>query len=188
MLVGYNTNIPYKDKTYHVQTEDNGKNNPVIVTLLYSQGAILASKKTSYADIVSDHDYEHKVRELMKTQHKVMIKELIAGKYTCDQKAETEGKEEINAKVEVKAEVKEEVKAKAKVEAKAKVVVKKQEEAKKEEEVIKTSAVTDGSEEKEKQKIPMKNIQQHDAKVEAMDQLAKSLDDILLNYIMKRSK
>lgn len=158
MLVGYNTNIPYKNKTYHVQTEDNGKSNPVIVTLLYSQGAILASKKTSYADIVSAHDYEHKVRELMKAQHKIMIKELIAGKYTGDQKEQ----------------------------AKAKVKVEK--EAKKEEKVIKPTAVTDGSEQKEKQEIPLKNIQQHDAKEEAMDQLAKSLDDILLNYIMKRTK
>jgi hypothetical protein len=165
MLVGYNTNIPYKEKTYHVQTEDNGKKNPVIVTLLYSQGAILASKKTSYADIVSDHDYEHKVRELMKAQHKVMIKELIAGKYTGDQKAETEVKEEAKAKAEVQVKVKEKIKG-----------------------VLEPAAVADGSEQKEKQEIPLENIQQHDTKAEAMDQLAKSLDDILLNYIMKRTK
>jgi hypothetical protein len=173
MLVGYNTNIPYKEKTYHVQTEDNGKNNPVIVTLLYSQGAILASKKTSYADIVSDHDYEHKVRELMKAQHKVMIKELIAGKYTGDQKEE--------AKAVVKAEVKEqeETKEKAKVQVKAEEKLK---------ETLEPAAVTNVAEEKEKQEIPLENIQQHDAKAEAMDQLAKSLDDILLNYIMKRAK
>jgi len=173
MLVGYNTNIPYKDKTYHVQTEDNGKNNPVIVTLLYSKGAILASKKTSYADIVSDHDYEHKVRELMKAQHKVMIKELIAGKYTGEQK------EQAKAKAEVKVEVKEEAKEKAKVQVKVKEKIKG---------VLEPAAVTDGSEQKEKQEIPLENIQQHDAKAEAMDQLAKSLDDILLNYIMKRAK
>jgi hypothetical protein len=175
MLVGYNTNIPYKEKTYHVQTEDNGKKNPVIVTLLYSQGAILASKKTSYADIVSDHDYEHKVRELMKAQHKVMIKELIAGKYTGDQKAETEVKEEAKAK----AEVQEEVKEKAKVQVKVKEKIKG---------VLEPAAVADGSEQKEIQEIPLENIQQHDAKAEPIDQLAKSLDDILLNYIMKRTK
>jgi len=175
MLVGYNTNIPYKDKTYHVQTEDNGKNNPVIVTLLYSQGAILASKKTSYADIISEPDYERKVRELMKAQHKVMIKELIAGKYTGDQKEQ--------AKAEVKVEVQEESKEKAKVKAKVKVKVEEKIKG-----VLEPAAVTDGSEQKEKQEIPLENIQQHDAKAEAMDQLAKSLDDILLNYIMKRAK
>jgi len=173
MLVGYNTNIPYKDKTYHVQTEDNGKNNPVIVTLLYSQGAILASKKTSYADIISEPDYERKVRELMKAQHKVMIKELIAGKYTGDQK------EQAKAKAEVKVEVQEESKEKAKVKVKVEEKIKG---------VLEPAAVTDGSEQKEKQEIPLENVQQHDAKAEAMDQLAKSLDDILLNYIMKRAK
>ncbi len=173
MLVGYNTNIPYKDKTYHVQTEDNGKNNPVIVTLLYSQGAILASKKTSYADIISEPDYERKVRELMKAQHKVMIKELIAGKYTGDQK------EQAKAKAEVKVEVQEESKEKAKIKVKVEEKIKG---------VLEPAAVTDGSEQKEKQEIPLENIQQHNAKAEAMDQLAKSLDDILLNYIMKRAK
>ncbi|MFZ3121795.1 MAG: hypothetical protein WA104_00255 [Thermodesulfovibrionales bacterium] len=45
MLVGYNNNVTYKGKVYHVQTEDSGLNNPVIVTLLYFKGTILASKK-----------------------------------------------------------------------------------------------------------------------------------------------
>ena len=45
MLVGYNNNVTYKGKVYHVQTEDSGLNNPIIVTLLYIKGTILASKK-----------------------------------------------------------------------------------------------------------------------------------------------
>ena len=82
MLVGYNTNISYKGTVYHVQTEDSGVRNPHIITLLYDKGTILARKKTSYADIAETPDYEEKVRELMKEQHKVMIKELIHGKHT----------------------------------------------------------------------------------------------------------
>jgi hypothetical protein len=82
MLIGYNTNVPYKGTIYHVQTEDSGLKSPVIITLLYVKGTILASKKTSYADITSSPDYKEKVRELMKEQHKTMIKELIAGKHT----------------------------------------------------------------------------------------------------------
>jgi hypothetical protein len=84
MLVGYNTNVPYRGKTYHVQTEDNGLRNPVVITLLYYKGAILASKKVSYAEFTSDPDYKEKVRELMKEQHKTMLKELIRGNYTAD--------------------------------------------------------------------------------------------------------
>ncbi len=93
MLVGYNTNVPYKGKLYHVQTEDNGTKNPVIITLLYIKGTILASKKTSYAHLVSDPGCKEAVRGLMKEQHKTMIKELIRGVHTgpefpeapCDQ-------------------------------------------------------------------------------------------------------
>ncbi len=82
MLVGYNTNVPYKGSLYHVQTEDSGLKNPVIITLLYIKGTILASKKISYAHIASSPDYKEKVRELMKEQHKAMMKELISGKHT----------------------------------------------------------------------------------------------------------
>ncbi len=82
MLVGYNTNISYKGTVYHVQTEDSGARNPHIITLLYDKGTILARKKTSYADIADGPDFAEKVRELMKEQHKAMIKELIHGKHT----------------------------------------------------------------------------------------------------------
>lgn len=82
MLVGYNTNVPYKGVLYHVQTEDNGLRNPVIITLLYQKGVILASKKTSYADIAANPDYKERVRELMKEQHKDMMKRLIHGEFT----------------------------------------------------------------------------------------------------------
>ena len=94
MLVGYNNNVTYKGKVYHVQTEDSGLNNPIIVTLLYIKGTILASKKTSYSHLIGNKDIKKSVRELMKEQHKAMLKELIAGKYTGDE-AEEEKKEEM---------------------------------------------------------------------------------------------
>ena len=100
MLAGYNTNISYKGATYHIQTEDSGIKNPVIVTLLYSKGAILTSKKTSYANIVNDQDYKEKVKGLMKQQHKTMIKELLSGRYTGEfvtEESESEPHEEAEA-------------------------------------------------------------------------------------------
>jgi len=95
MLIGYNTNISYKDKIYHIQTEDSGLKNPVIATLLYSKGAILASKKTSYEHILDDPDFKEKVRRLMKVQHKIMIKELLSGKYTGEYTAEEVSEETV---------------------------------------------------------------------------------------------
>lgn len=84
MLVGYNTNITYKGNVYHVQTEDSGLKNPVIITLLYIKGTILSSKKTGYAQIAASPDFKEKVREIMKEQHKNMIKELVSGRLTSE--------------------------------------------------------------------------------------------------------
>lgn len=80
MLSGLNTDIEYKGKTYHVQTEDGGIDSPVIVSLLFDRGAILASKKTSYADIIKADCLEEIVRDLMREQHKGMLKDLVSGR------------------------------------------------------------------------------------------------------------
>ncbi len=106
MLVGYNTNVPYKGRLYHIQTEDSGLKNPVVITLLYYKGTILASKKTSYADLASDPDYKEKVREVMKEQHKSMMKELIRGCHTKDQ-AEAPEEKTASEKEELKEQDKE---------------------------------------------------------------------------------
>jgi hypothetical protein len=71
----------YKGKVFHIQTEDSGINNPHIITLLYRGGTIISSKKTSYADIIKVDNLEQVVEELMKDQHKDMLRNLKAGKF-----------------------------------------------------------------------------------------------------------
>ena len=80
-LTGFNHNIKHKGKVYHVQTEDSGVNNPHIITHLFVGGNILASKKTSYADILNAENLQEVVRELMEEQHKEMLRNLINGVY-----------------------------------------------------------------------------------------------------------
>jgi hypothetical protein len=80
MLTGYNTDFKFQGKVYHVQTEDGGANSPYITSLLYHQGAILASRKTSYTDIIKADCLEEVVRELMVEQHKQMIRDLMQNK------------------------------------------------------------------------------------------------------------
>jgi len=80
-VTGFNHNIKHKGKVYHVQTEDSGVNNPHIITHLFVGGNILASKKTSYADIVTAENLPEVVRELMEEQHKEMLRNLINGVY-----------------------------------------------------------------------------------------------------------
>jgi hypothetical protein len=80
MVGGFNTNIRYRGHIFHVQTEDGGKESPSIITLLYSGGAILFSKKTSYANQVGAEDRETIVRQLMEAQHSAMVQALKSGK------------------------------------------------------------------------------------------------------------
>jgi len=81
MVVGFNHNIKHKGKMYHIQTEDSGLENPHLITHLFVGGNILASKKTSYADIVGADNLTVVVRELMEEQHKEMLRNLINGVY-----------------------------------------------------------------------------------------------------------
>ena len=81
MRVGFNHNIMYKGEVFHIQTEDSGISNPHIITLLYRGGTIISSKKTSYADIIKMEHLEKIVEELMKEQHKDMLRGLKAGQF-----------------------------------------------------------------------------------------------------------
>jgi hypothetical protein len=81
MILGFNHNVVYKGEVFHVQTEDSGINNPHIITLLYRGGVILCSKKTSYADILKMDNFESVVEELMKAQHKELMRRLKSGEF-----------------------------------------------------------------------------------------------------------
>ena len=85
MILGFNHNLQYKGETFHVQTEDSGVANPHIITLLYRGGVILCSQKISYADILKMDCLEVVVEELMKEQHKNMMRRLKSGEF--DEKA-----------------------------------------------------------------------------------------------------
>lgn len=81
VVTGFNHNIKHKGKVYHIQTEDSGAEAAHIITHLFVGGNILASRKTSYADIRNAENLKDVVRELMEEQHKEMLRNLINGVY-----------------------------------------------------------------------------------------------------------
>jgi len=85
MITGHNTDITYNGIIYHVQTEDRGKGNPVIETLVYKGGEILEAYRTSYEEDVQDSYDEQKIIALIEKQHRSVIWEIKSGKY--DQQA-----------------------------------------------------------------------------------------------------
>ncbi len=81
MVTGFNHNIRHKGRLFHVQTEDSGIENPHVITHLFMGGNILASKKTSYVDIVHDDNVSTLVRKMMQEQQKDMLRNLVRGLY-----------------------------------------------------------------------------------------------------------
>ncbi len=79
MLTGFNTNVPYKGKTYHVQSEDTGESSATVTTLLYFKGVILSRKSFNYSEMLDKDGWQVKVGGMMKKQHITMIKELVSG-------------------------------------------------------------------------------------------------------------
>ncbi len=78
---GFNHNITHAGRVFHVQTEDSGVNNPNIITHLFVGGNILASKKTSYAELLKAENLQELVRQLMEDQHKQMLRNVVTGVY-----------------------------------------------------------------------------------------------------------
>jgi len=84
-LLGYNTNVRHKGKLYHIQTEDSGVRHPHIITHLFADGGrIVASKKTTYAELVGAEDLRDRVKQMMRDQHKGMFIALRDGHYDED--------------------------------------------------------------------------------------------------------
>ncbi len=98
MITGFNTDIKHNEKVYHVQTEDKGKQNPYIESLVYVGGEILASKKTSYADRAEELD-EKSISTMMEQQHRTMIAAIKRGRF--DKLSETQNKAVISSRATI---------------------------------------------------------------------------------------
>ena len=90
MITGFNTDVKYRGVIYHVQTEDKGRANPIIETLIYKGGEILASRRLPYAELIRDADTEAVIGRLMEEQHQAMILEVKRGKFAPPQELRAE--------------------------------------------------------------------------------------------------
>jgi len=83
MITGSNTNIRYRGKLFHIQTEDSGRRNPHVISHLYYGGTILASQKTRYAELLDleSETIDKDVKLLMDEQHALMLERLKGGVY-----------------------------------------------------------------------------------------------------------
>lgn len=80
MITGFNTDIKHRGQVFHIQTEDKGLANPVIESLVYKGGEILATRRRSYKELVDDGCSEADLTKLMEEQHKKVILEIQSGR------------------------------------------------------------------------------------------------------------
>jgi len=80
VLTGYNTDIDYAGTTYHVQTEDKGRSNPIVESLVYARGEILYSRRTSYQDLVDEKVESDAIAAIMDRQHRTIVETIRRGR------------------------------------------------------------------------------------------------------------
>jgi hypothetical protein len=80
MITGFNTDVRYEGRVYHVQTEDRGQDNPFLESLVYIGGTIVAKKSTPYQEQLIKGATEEMIASLLKRQHQVIIAAIKAGR------------------------------------------------------------------------------------------------------------
>jgi hypothetical protein len=81
MVTGFNTDVEHDGHVYHVQTEDKGVGNPMIETLLYRRGEILAARRSSYEDLRASGFDEAVIAQRIEEQHNAVIADVRAGRF-----------------------------------------------------------------------------------------------------------
>jgi hypothetical protein len=80
VITGFNTDVEHDGTVYHVQTEDKGLETPFILSLVYVGGAILASKRAPYNDLVASGFDQAILGERVQRQHKLICAAISAGR------------------------------------------------------------------------------------------------------------
>lgn len=80
MITGFNTDIEHDGVIYHVQTEDKGLDSPIILSLVYAGGTILASKRSPYEDLIASGFSDELLAERLKRQHRLICAAIHSGR------------------------------------------------------------------------------------------------------------
>jgi hypothetical protein len=80
VITGFNTDVEHGGVVYHVQTEDKGLKSPLILSLVYVGGTIIASRRTPYDDLIAEGFEEDKLAERLQRQHKLICAAIHAGR------------------------------------------------------------------------------------------------------------
>jgi hypothetical protein len=98
MVTGHNADVRHEGDVYHVQTEDKGRGNPVIETLIYVGGQIIHHERSRYDDIAGDGYTEQAVTDRLDAQHRRMVAAVKAGQFAGETHREPFGEQYVSAR------------------------------------------------------------------------------------------
>jgi len=81
MITGYNTDVRHVETVIHVQTEDKGRGNPFIESVVYVAGRVVATKRSSYAELLAEGKGDPEISALMDHQHRTIVAAIRAGRF-----------------------------------------------------------------------------------------------------------
>jgi len=93
VITGFNTDIEHGGVIYHVQTEDKGLDSPIILSLVYVGGTILASKRSPYEDLIAEGFSDEVLAERLKRQHRLICAAINSGRIDDLKKMSGRGRE-----------------------------------------------------------------------------------------------
>lgn len=84
VLAGYNHNIIHEGETFHVQTEDFGRNKAYFLTQVFLGGALVGKERHSYADLTQGDATDlptDPIRRRMQAFHARAVRNVKQGAY-----------------------------------------------------------------------------------------------------------
>jgi hypothetical protein len=78
---GFNSDISVRGKSYHVQTEDWGREKAFLVSRVFSGGAVVKTLKVTYEDALRGGPVNNAsaIDQALRRQHNRVVDELIKG-------------------------------------------------------------------------------------------------------------
>lgn len=80
MIAGFNTNVEFSGRVYHVQTEAMKGSRAIVESLVYHRGSIVHSMRTSCAHLLAAEASEQLITRMVEAQHRRMLQSIKAGR------------------------------------------------------------------------------------------------------------
>lgn len=81
MVTGYNENVVFQGRTYHIQTEDYGMEQALVTSLVYESGRIVTKREINYQRFLDRPNLNQIVSTVVKRLHHEMVEDLLVGKF-----------------------------------------------------------------------------------------------------------